>query len=176
MATQTPYLLVSAAVAAVALAVHFTAFPAYGDDAATDAASEAVVTAAAAPAAMAATSVGDQMGAWLQQNRELLSGNRRFRNGVLAQFAYVGAQIGVWSYLIQYMQHNVEDRSEKIAADHVFYSLLMLTIGRAVSTVLLRTIPSWKLASHSHEQPQSQLACVMLYSVGRGVRYIGGND
>ena len=43
------------------------------------------------------------------------------------------------------MQYNVEDTSEKDAADHVFYSLLMLTIGRAVSTVLLRSIPPWKL-------------------------------
>lgn len=61
------------------------------------------------------------------------------------QFAYVGAQIGVWSYLIQYMQHNVKDTSEKTAADHVFYSLLALTVGRAVSTFLLRFMPGVKL-------------------------------
>ena len=54
---------------------------------------------------------------------------------------YVGGQIGTWSYLIQYMQHNVEDTSEKVAADHVFYSLLALAVGRAASTLLLQFVP-----------------------------------
>ena len=30
----------------------------------------------------------------------------RYWLGVLAQFAYVGAQVGVWSFLIRYTQHN----------------------------------------------------------------------
>ena len=135
LATQAPYLLVAAAVMVTACLVHFTPFPRYQDS-------------NAAAGQTPAPSIEEQMGLWLKKNRELLAGSKRFRNGVLAQFAYVGAQIGVWSYLIQYMQFNVADTSEKDAADHVFYSLLMLTVGRAVSTVLLRSIAPWKLMRH----------------------------
>jgi FHS family L-fucose permease-like MFS transporter len=34
----------------------------------------------------------------------------RYWLGVLAQFAYVGAQVGVWSFLIRYTQHNFPAR------------------------------------------------------------------
>ena len=88
--------------------------------------------------------IGAQAQVWLRTCGKLLQ-VPRFRNGVIAQFFYVGSQIGVWSYLIQYMQANVADTSEKDAADHVFYSLLMLTLGRAASTVLLKVIADVEL-------------------------------
>ena len=40
----------------------------------------------------------------------------RYWLGVFAQFAYVGAQVGVWSFLIRYTQHNFPGRSRKSAA------------------------------------------------------------
>ena len=39
----------------------------------------------------------------------------RYWLGVLAQFAYVGAQVGVWSFLIRYTQHNFPGTLEKDA-------------------------------------------------------------
>jgi FHS family L-fucose permease-like MFS transporter len=134
LATQLPYLVLAVAVTLVGLAIYATKFPAYGS----------------ATAASRGGDAGEQQplplrqaaARWLATVRALLRSSPRFRNGVLAQFAYVGAQIGVWSYLIQYMQYNVEDTSERDAADHVFYSLAMLTVGRAASTWMMRSIPA----------------------------------
>ena len=39
----------------------------------------------------------------------------RYWLGVFAQFAYVGAQVGVWSFLIRYTQHNFPGTVEKVA-------------------------------------------------------------
>ena len=132
MATQGPYVAVAATVALAGLLVWQTSFPTYRG------------TEDQAAAAGPAPPLRAQAQAWLTTVQKLL-GIRRFRNGVLAQFMYVGGQVGVWSYLIQYMQFNVADTSEKSGADHVFYSLLMLTLGRAASTLLLRFITDVRL-------------------------------
>ena len=39
----------------------------------------------------------------------------RYWLGVLAQFAYVGAQVGVWSFVIRYTQFNFPGTAEKVA-------------------------------------------------------------
>ncbi|HUQ09344.1 MAG TPA: L-fucose:H+ symporter permease [Steroidobacteraceae bacterium] len=69
-------------------------------------------------------------------------GLRRFPRywfGVLAQFAYVGAQVGVWSFMIHYTQVNL-DIAEKHAADYLFYSLIAFFAGRFVGTALLSKV------------------------------------
>jgi FHS family L-fucose permease-like MFS transporter len=43
--------------------------------------------------------------------------------GVAAQFFYVGAQVGVWSYMIRYAQHEVPGMGEKAAAAVLIASL-----------------------------------------------------
>jgi MFS transporter, FHS family, L-fucose permease len=60
--------------------------------------------------------------------------------GVVAQFFYVGAQVGVWSYLIRYAQHAVPGMGEKIAAEHLTYSLVAFMIGRFAGTALMSRI------------------------------------
>ena len=125
MATQLPYMIVAGSVALSAVVVWQTTFPQYMD----------LEVATAGAVSQQPFSV--QAAAWVQTSRKLLA-VKRFRNGVLAQFMYVGGQVGTWSYLIQYVQANVSDTSEKTAADHVFWSLVMLTLGRAASTILLR--------------------------------------
>jgi MFS transporter, FHS family, L-fucose permease len=57
--------------------------------------------------------------------------------GVFAQFAYVGAQVGVWSFLIRYTQFNFPGTSEKSAADYLFYSLVLFFAGRFIGTLLM---------------------------------------
>lgn len=126
MATELPYMIVAASVALSAVLVWQTVFPQYADP-----------DAAATGLAASQQSFSVQATAWVSTTRRLLA-VKRFRNGVLAQFMYVGGQVGTWSYLIQYVQANVPDTSEKTGADHVFWSLVMLTLGRAASTVLLR--------------------------------------
>lgn len=75
--------------------------------------------------------------------------NRHYMWGVLAQFFYVGAQIGVWSYVIRYaMQElNLEQAvvaggktAEQMAAAYYVASLILFTSSRFVFTWLMRFI------------------------------------
>ncbi|MEO8020150.1 MAG: L-fucose:H+ symporter permease [Pseudomonadota bacterium] len=61
----------------------------------------------------------------------------RYWLGVFAQFAYVGAQVGVWSFLIRYTQFNFAGTSEHAAADFLFWSLVLFFAGRFIGTLLM---------------------------------------
>ena len=58
---------------------------------------------------------------------------------MLAQFMYVGAQVGTWSYLIQYVQ-DYTHLPEKPAANYLILTLVAFGVGRFTSTALMRTI------------------------------------
>jgi len=70
--------------------------------------------------------------------RDLLK-HRHFLLAILAQFMYVGAQVGTWSYLIQYVQDNTH-LPEKPAANYLILTLVAFGIGRFVSTALMRVV------------------------------------
>lgn len=67
-----------------------------------------------------------------------LHAHKRFWFGVLAQFFYVGAQVGVWSYLIRYTQYNLPGTLEKEASRFLTLSLILFMIGRFTGTALMR--------------------------------------
>ncbi len=73
----------------------------------------------------------------------VLSKNKKYTLGVLAQILYVGAQIMCWTYIYQY--------AEGIGMDAVtagYYQMaafILFTVGRAIGTYLLRTMSSGKL-------------------------------
>ncbi len=69
---------------------------------------------------------------------------RHFVWSVLAQFLYVGAQVGTWSYLISYVQ-NYTGLAERSAGLWLTGSLAIFTAGRFVSTALLRYFPAHQL-------------------------------
>jgi FHS family L-fucose permease-like MFS transporter len=69
----------------------------------------------------------------------------RYWLGVFAQFAYVGAQVGVWSFLIRYAQHNFPGTSEKSAADFLLWTLVLFFAGRFAGTLLMSRFPAAKL-------------------------------
>ena len=52
---------------------------------------------------------------------------------VVSQFCYVGAQVGTWSYLIQYVQEYTH-QSEKIAGYFLSGTLLIFAVGRFAAT------------------------------------------
>ena len=82
------------------------------------------------------------------QIRDLLK-HRHFMLAVLAQFSYVGAQVGTWSYLIQYVQDNMH-LPEKSAANYLIISLVAFGIGRFVSTALMRVVrPNLLMGSYA---------------------------
>jgi FHS family L-fucose permease-like MFS transporter len=75
--------------------------------------------------------------------RELLK-YRHFFMGVLAQFCYVGAQVGTWSYFIQYSQ-DYTGIAEKSAGLFLTGTLVAFLIGRFSATVIMKYINPGKL-------------------------------
>jgi FHS family L-fucose permease-like MFS transporter len=66
-----------------------------------------------------------------------LLGQRHFLLAVVAQFFYVGAQVGTWSYFITYVQE-YGHQPEKAAGYFLTGTLVVFCIGRFVSTYLMR--------------------------------------
>jgi len=62
-----------------------------------------------------------------------------FWKGVLAQFFYVGAQVGTWSYFIPYVQ-DYTGQPEKIAGYFLTGTLVAFGLGRFSATWLMRFI------------------------------------
>jgi len=75
--------------------------------------------------------------------RELF-GLPHFWMAVLAQFLYVGAQVGTWSYFIQYVQEFTH-QPEKTAGYLLTGTLAAFGVGRFTSAYLMRFIPPYKL-------------------------------
>jgi FHS family L-fucose permease-like MFS transporter len=75
--------------------------------------------------------------------RELLK-YPHFVQGVLAQFVYVGAQVGTWSYFIAYVQ-DYTGLHEKTAGYLLTGTLAAFAIGRFSATYLMRFIQPGKL-------------------------------
>src|SRR5271166_4384493 len=75
--------------------------------------------------------------------RDLL-GYPHFLLAVLAQFMYVGAQVGTWSYFIQYVQEATH-RPEKVAGYFLTGTLAGFGIGRFISAWLMRFVAPTKL-------------------------------
>jgi FHS family L-fucose permease-like MFS transporter len=67
-----------------------------------------------------------------------------FVNGVIAQFLYVGAQVGTWSYYIQYIQ-DYTHRPEKIAGYFLTGTLVAFGLGRFTATYLMKYIAPTRL-------------------------------
>lgn len=65
--------------------------------------------------------------------------NRNYSLGVVAQFFYVGAQIGVWSFTIRYAMVEL-DLNESDASDYYLYSLLLFAVSRFVFTGLMKYV------------------------------------
>ncbi len=69
----------------------------------------------------------------------------RFLFGVAAQFFYVGAQVGVWSYMIRYAQDQVPGMGEKAAAAYLSWSLVGFMAGRFAGTALMSRVDPSRL-------------------------------
>lgn len=113
-AVQTPYLAIGIVVIMWAVLVAMVKFPTAHEHSGKEA------------------SAGSQL-------KELLR-NRNFVFAVVAQLVYVGAQVGVWSYLIRYVQDMVPGTPEKTAASFLTLSLVLFMCGRFLGTALLRKV------------------------------------
>ncbi len=80
--------------------------------------------------------------------------NKNYTMGVLAQFLYVGAQIGVWSYTIRYAMkeldlENIElplgKTPEQVAAQYYVAALILFVASRFICTFLMKYIKPERL-------------------------------
>jgi FHS family L-fucose permease-like MFS transporter len=67
-----------------------------------------------------------------------------FLRAVLAQFLYVGAQVGTWSYFIQYVQEYARE-PEKVAGYFLTGTLAAFGVGRFGSAYLMRFVAASRL-------------------------------
>lgn len=69
--------------------------------------------------------------------------NRTYREGVMAQIFYVGAQIMVWTFIIHYADRLGIDKAT--AQRYNIFAMVMFVCGRFVSTALMRFVSGRRL-------------------------------
>ena len=115
-AVQGPYLAIAAGVILWAVLIRLTPFPA------------------------AATEREVDEGVGAAGDFRALLAMPRLWFGIAAQFFYVGAQVGIWSFLIRYSQVAVPGTSEQAAAGHLTLSLVLFMVGRFAGAALMGRI------------------------------------
>jgi FHS family L-fucose permease-like MFS transporter len=86
--------------------------------------------------------------------------------GVLAQFFYVGAQVGVASFVIRFAQYTAAGIPEKHAANYLKLHLLGFMIGRFTGSAVMKNIAASRLLSLFG---LSALTCLTVVLVGTGI-------
>ena len=74
-----------------------------------------------------------------------LAGNKRFRNGIVAQFLYVGMQTTVWAFTIRLALHLNPHINERTASNFMIYSFIGFFIGKFIANFLLARFSSSKI-------------------------------
>ena len=67
--------------------------------------------------------------------------------GVIAQFFYVGAQVGVGSFVIRFVKHTIPDTPEKIAARFLVAHQVGFMIGRFAGAAMMKRFSAPQLLS-----------------------------
>jgi FHS family L-fucose permease-like MFS transporter len=81
-----------------------------------------------------------------EELREALA-HRHLVRGVLAQFFYVGAQVGVASFVIRFAQHSIPGTVDKTAANYLKLHLLGFMIGRFAGSAIMKKVAAPRLLS-----------------------------
>lgn len=71
--------------------------------------------------------------------------DRYFVGALLAQFFYVGAQVGVWSYTIRYVQATMPGTSHREAANFLTAELVCFMLGRFAGAGLMKYVKPVRL-------------------------------
>ena len=122
-AVQAPYLVIGVAVLAWALLIRLVRFPPI------------------------ATERDVEEGIGALDDFRALAREHGLLLGILAQFFYVGAQVGVWSFLIRYCQVAVPGTGEHRAALYLTASLVLFMLGRFAGTFLMARLAPLRLLS-----------------------------
>lgn len=95
--------------------------------------------------------VQSRKGVW-ESMRELMQ-IENYRNGVIAQFFYVGAQVTCWTFIIQYgtrmfMAEGMDEKAaEMLSQKYNIIAMVFFTISRFVCTFFLKYIQPGRLLS-----------------------------
>jgi FHS family L-fucose permease-like MFS transporter len=116
---KAPYVLIAGIFVAMAAAIYFTRLP--------DVAEE---------------SNGPSRG-----ERESVFAHPHLVKGVIAQFFYVGAQVGVASFVIRFAQHAVPGMTARVAAYYLLGHQTGFMAGRFGGSALMKSIPAPRLLS-----------------------------
>ncbi len=93
-----------------------------------------------------------------------LLGRRHYVWGVIAQFFYVGAQIGVWSFTIRYVMEELQ-MDEAGASSYYLAALLAFALSRFICTWLMRFAEARILLGGA---AVLAMACTLVVVFGRG--------
>ena len=86
--------------------------------------------------------------------------------GVLAQFFYVGAQVGVASFVIRFAQYSMPGIPEKHAANYLKLHMLGFMIGRFAGSAIMKHVPASRLLSLFGA---AAMTCLTIVLLGTGV-------
>ena len=90
---------------------------------------------------------GDAPRAAAESKSESVLSHGHLLRGVFAQFVYVGAQVGVASFVIRFAQFSVPGTTAKVAALYLFLHQLGFMAGRFIGSGLMKKIPAPRLLS-----------------------------
>ena len=94
--------------------------------------------------------------------------NKKYLLGIVAQFFYVGAQIGVWSFTIRYVMQELQ-LDEQNASNYYLASLVLFMTSRFVCTWLMQYIKPTKLLVGLSILALISTACVIYFGGYIGV-------
>jgi FHS family L-fucose permease-like MFS transporter len=86
--------------------------------------------------------------------------------GVIAQFFYVGAQVGVGSFVIRFVKHTMPDTPEKMAAQFLVGHQVGFMVGRFAGSAIMKRVHAPKLLSIF---AVGALACVVVGITATGM-------
>jgi FHS family L-fucose permease-like MFS transporter len=76
-----------------------------------------------------------------------VSAHAHLVKGVVAQFFYVGAQVGVASFIIRFAEREIPGTHEKAASHYLQLHMLGFMIGRFAGSAIMKKVPAAKLLS-----------------------------
>ena len=138
---RTPYLVIAGLFLAYAVVIFFSQLPEVG---ATD-------------GTVKQESTGEEL-------RDILRYSHLVK-GVTAQFFYVGAQIGVGSFVIRLAQHSIPGMLQKDAAFYLKLHLIGFMIGRFSGSYIMKRVPAARLLAWF---AVSTLICLLVVLLGSG--------
>ena len=112
--------------------------------------------------------VGATNGAVEESTREELRDIWRYGHlvkGVIAQFFYVGAQVGVASFVIRLAQHSTPGMLQKDASFYLKLHLIGFMIGRFSGSYIMKRVPAARLLALFS---LSTLICLLVVLLGSG--------